>query len=179
VIEGSIARRYALALFELAQSKGEVESVGSDLDRLQQLVKASPELRAILANETLPARRKKDALNVALQQIPSRYLRNFIFLLVDKHRETHLAGIAQRYHELADEARGVVEVELRSAVELPQPVVDQIRTGLAGRLNKTVRLESVVQKDLIGGVVVRVGDQLLDASLKSRLLRLKKRMAEE
>lgn len=179
MIEGSIARRYALALFELAQSKGEVESVGSDLDRLQQLVKASPELRAILANETLPARNKKDALNVALQGISSRTVRNFVYVLVDKHREAHLSGIAQRYHQLADEAQGVVEVELRSAVELPRPVVEEIRTGLASRLNKTVRLEPVVQKDLIGGVVVRVGDQLLDASLKSRLLRLKKRMAEE
>ena len=178
MIEGSIARRYALALFDLAQAKSEVDRIARELDQIQSLVRASTELKVVLANETIPARQKKEALGAALPAGTSRYVRNFLFLLVDKHRETHLGDIVRGYHGLADEARGVVEVEMRTAVELPQPVVEDIRAGIAGRLGKTVKLAPVVQRSLIGGVVLRIGDQLLDGSLKGRLQRLKRRMAQ-
>lgn len=178
MIAGAIARRYALALFELAQAKGEVQSMRQSLDEFQQLVESTPSLAALLANETLPAHQKKDALLAVIGKNQSSYLRNFLLVLVDKHREAALADIVSRFHELADEAEGVVRVEMRTAVQLPADVVDGIQVSLAGKLGKTVRLSSRVQKDLIGGVVLRIGDQLLDGSLKGRLLRLRKKMAQ-
>lgn len=178
MIEGSIARRYALALFELAQAKGEVDRLRHELAHFQQLLRDTPALAAVLANETMSPRIKKEALLAALTPDQSQYLRNFLLLLVDKHRETALPAIVQRFHELADQAEGVVEVEMRSAVELPAAVVGDIEKDLAAKLGKTVRLSSRVQKELIGGVVLRIGDQLLDGSLKGRLLRLRKRMVQ-
>ncbi|MHB9143867.1 MAG: ATP synthase F1 subunit delta [Symbiobacteriia bacterium] len=178
MIAGSIARRYALALFELGQAKGEVERLRRELDEFHDLVVTTPALTSLLANETMPSRQKKQALQAVLGQDQSLYLRNFLLILVDKHREMALADIVRRFHELADEAEGVIQVEMRSAVQLSDAAAENIRASLAKNLGRTVRLTSRVQKELIGGVVLRIGDQLLDGSLKGRLLRLRKQMVQ-
>lgn len=177
MLGASLARRYARALFELALAQERVQDVGEELDRVLATLEERRDLRALWEHQEVSARVKLSLVEEVLGAGVSPLVRNFLSLVVTRRRERWLAAMRQEYERLADEALGRVEVEVRSAVPVPGETLDALRGRLGNKLKKTVKFRTRVEPELLGGLVVRVGDVLLDGSVRSRLRRMRERLA--
>jgi F-type H+-transporting ATPase subunit delta len=172
----AVARRYARALFELAEEKGLMDQVDQELNMVVATIAANAPLQAAMADVLLQPAVKRNLIEKLFASEVSELVRNFLYLVVRKRREAHLEAIYQAYLDLANEARGVVEVEVRTAVPLGNETAARLESALISKLGKQIKFKTQVAPELMGGLVVRVGDELLDGSVATRLKRLHDRM---
>lgn len=172
----AVARRYAQALFELATEKGLMDQVDADLGQVVEAIEGNAPLKAAMADVLLQPAVKQDLIEKLFASQVSELVKNFLYLVVRKRREAHLAAIYQAYLDLANEARGVVEVEVRTATVLSPDTAESLKSRLVAKLGKQVKFKTQVAPELKGGLVVRVGDELLDGSVATRLKRLHERL---
>jgi F-type H+-transporting ATPase subunit delta len=176
VADPSVARRYAEAVFDLASEGSSYDQWQADLNDLAAVV-SDRQVIGILENAKTPMSRRMGLLDQALAQL-SPMARNLTRLLLQRGRLAVLPEIAAMYGEMLDMHRGVVRAEVTTAVPLTdedrQAVVDRLR-ALTGAVD--IRLQSEVDPRIIGGVVLRVGDRLIDGSTRSRLVQLKRQLA--
>jgi F-type H+-transporting ATPase subunit delta len=170
--EGKIARVYATALYEAAKEEGRVEQVRRDLGEFVQAMEASPELQHLLAAEEVSDVHKTQAL-MELTEGGDELVRNLLRLVVDKNRETELAGVYRAFVGLVEQALGLVRVEVVSAVPLTAPLQEALRAKIETSLKKTVELTMTVDKEMLGGLRLRIGDRVVDASVRHRLEQLR------
>ncbi|MBD2553121.1 F0F1 ATP synthase subunit delta [Limnothrix sp. FACHB-708] len=169
----SIAEPYAQALMTLAQKESLVERFGEDVTYLRGLLAASDELGALLANPFVKADDKKSVLDRLAGETLHPLTANFLKLLVDRKRIALLDSIAQKYQDLLRQFTNTALAEVTSAVELTeeqrQSAIERVKqlTGAA-----SVELVTKVDTDLIGGVIIKVGSQVVDASLRGQLRRM-------
>ena len=174
---GSLARRYARALFSIGVDKGNFEPLGQELDNLAQLFAASPELRQTLENPIFKASQKRAILEKILPRVAaSRLVHNFAILLLERGRISALPAIARAFQELTDTQLGRVRATVVSAKPLDVITESEIQRALERRTGKTVIMKSEVDPSLIGGVVARVGGLVFDGSLRTRLSTLQSRI---
>ena len=175
-----IARNYADTLLELAERHGgrsAVEEFAAALDRLDEVVR-EPRVREFLATPRVPAEAKKGVLRAALEgRVPELFLR-FVLLVVDKRRQRLLGDIATQYRARVDELLGRVRVAVEISHAPDAELQDEVRRMLEARLGKAVIPTFTVEPELLGGLVVRVGDEILDGSVKSRVQHLRRRLLE-
>jgi F-type H+-transporting ATPase subunit delta len=167
---------YAGALFQAALEQKRLEPVR---EQLQQLVAAEmevPELRELLRNPQLDPRSKRAALEDLLSG-GDELLRNFLLVLVDKGRAGQLEEIAREFERLAAEQEGVVRAELTTAVELSDAEAQKLLKQIEQASGQKVEATRSVDPDLIGGMILQVGSQRLDASVRGRLERLRRELA--
>ncbi len=171
------AKRYAQAVFEIATSApaGEVEQAldtwSSELDTVIEAL-SNPEFLAFLRHAKVPRDKKVAAINEVLPQT-SVLVRNMVSLMVSKGIVEQLPQVKTELSRLVDRHRGIERVKAYSAVALDQSDKDRIREYVKRMVNKDVALESEVDPSIIGGLVIRVGDKLLDGSTRTKLLSLK------
>lgn len=176
MVGGSVARRYAHALFEVAREHGRLEEQDAELRRVLAAFAENPSLKtAYESRKALPEDRKAVVARVFGDL--SAHTRNLLCLLIDKQREAYLDAIAREYRSLADAAQGIVEVEVRSAVELGESELGLLEQRLKAAGARGVRFSRRVDPELVGGLVLRVGDRLYDGSVRTRLQRLRERLA--
>jgi F-type H+-transporting ATPase subunit delta len=167
---GSVARRYARALFDLGVAKGNFEALGKELENLARLYDESRELRQTLENPVFKNSQKRKIVEALLPQVAqNQSVRNFALLLVDRGRINVLPMIARAYQEMTDKQLGQVRATVTSAKPLDMQTETEIQRALERRTGKKVLMKSEVDPTLIGGVVARVGDLVLDGSLRTRL----------
>lgn len=176
MLNQAVSRRYARALFELAQEKGLVDQVDGEFGMVAAMVDANPTLRAVMDDVLIAPEVKIDLVKKLFTGKVSELVLNFLLLAVRKRREAYIPNMYRSFLDLANEARGIVEVEVRSAVELPEETVRTLEQKLVTRLGKRVKFQTQVAPELIGGLVVRVGDELMDGSIRSRLRRMRDRL---
>jgi len=179
MIVGSIARRYAKALFDLAVDAGRVEPWAGGLAALKKAVDSSPELRDLLENpvhakEQRQAVAGKLAGALGLDAEPA----NLLALLADRNRLAYLAGIADTFGQLADQKLGRVRAKVTSAVALSETEAQALAQKLAAIGGGQVLLERAVEPELLGGVVAQVGSLVYDGSLRSQLEVLRRSMKQ-
>ena len=167
------ARRYASALFELAQDKGALEEVNTGLKALGEAVRESAELKSFLAAPLFKLEDKASALTAITDKMGlAPLVRNFVGTLALNGRARELPGAIAAFDELYVNQRGIKRAIVRTA----QPMKDAQIERLEGLLSNTVGgefdLRSEVDADLIGGIQLKIGSQLVDASLKAKLERL-------
>jgi F-type H+-transporting ATPase subunit delta len=176
-LSGSISRRYARALFSIGVDRGSFEQLGQELDAVAGLWAGSPELRQALENPIFQARQKRAVLqSVLVRAGTSSDVQKFVLLLLERRRLTAVPNIARAYREMADLHTGRVRAHVASAQALGPAELERIRQSLARRTGKQVILESAVDAGLIGGVVARVGDLVLDGSVRTQLGALRERL---
>lgn len=171
--EGRVARRYAQAFFELMAEKGLLERAEEDLKGVVGLVQEVKELQQLLAHRGIPAGEKKELLRRIFAEKIAPLTMNFLLLLCDRRREAYLPEIYRHFHALALEARGIAEAEVRSAHPLSEEQLEALKTRLAQVTGREIRLEQRLEPELIGGLVVKIGDRVFDGSIAQRLNRLK------
>ena len=173
----SVADRvYARALFDAAKEEGRLERVRDELAQVVEATREVPELRELLRSPQLDPRARAAALNDVLSG-SEELLRNFLLLLADKGRTGSLEEIAREFERLLAEHEGVVHAELTTAVELSDEEADKLLGQIAEASGRKVEATRTVDPDLIGGIVLQVGSHRLDASVRGRLERLRRKLA--
>ncbi|HEX8317833.1 ATP synthase F1 subunit delta [Longimicrobium sp.] len=174
-----IARNYAETLLDLADRNGgpaAMDQFAAALDEVAGLVQSDPRVRQFLETPRVPAAEKKRALRAALAgRAPELFLR-FVSVLVDKRRQTLLPEIAEAFRGLVDERMGRVRVQVAISHFPDEALQAEIGNALALRLGRTVIPTFTVDPELLGGMVVQVGDEILDGSVRSSAARLRRAM---
>jgi F-type H+-transporting ATPase subunit delta len=174
---GSVSRRYARALFELGVARGTFEQLGQELADLTALWGTSLDLRRALENPVFARSEKRKVLEELLPRVtPSPDVQKFVLLLLERRRITILPAIARAYREMADAHAGRVRAQVISAQPLTPAETDRVRRSLEQRTGKKVIVTPRVDRDLIGGIVARVGDLVLDGSVRTQLDDLRTRL---
>jgi F-type H+-transporting ATPase subunit delta len=179
VRSAAISRNYAETLLALAKRHGgdpTIDDFGDSLSEFTALLEREPRIRAFLETPLVNAERKKKALQATLAgRVPELFLR-FLLVVIDKRRAPYLRDIAAQYQELVDQMRG----RIRADVVLAREPDDQLRREIRDSLQRILRVEVIpsyrVEEALIGGVVIRVGGQIFDGSLRSRAAQLRRRL---
>jgi F-type H+-transporting ATPase subunit delta len=171
VIEGSLARRYAKALLELAQESSSVDAVGAQLEQFVGLCLANEgQLLAAMGNPGFTAAERKGVLDAVLPRLGlTPLVVNFIRLVVEKDRFAALPDISREYRALADTLARRVRATVTTATPASASLQAEITAALSAATGKQVVLETKVDPALLGGMVARVGSRLFDASLRTRL----------
>lgn len=173
MIEPRIVRRYATALFNAAYKAGVVDQVESDLGLVSYTVESSPRLREAVHAPLVPPETKRRIVEGVFGGKVHQITLSYLYLLVDKRREEAMAVTEAAYIELANEARGIALVEVTSAVELTPDERARLREKLSVRIGKMVELTARVDPEIIGGLIVRIGDNVIDGSVRGHLVKLR------
>jgi len=174
---GSVARRYARALFGIGVDGGNFEVLGQEIGDLAALWTSSAELRQALENPVFRPDEKRKVLEQILPRVaPTTEVRRLALLLLERRRIVLLPAIARAYRDMADAHTGRVRARVSSAEPLAPAVVDRVRRALEERTGKKVIVETAVDPSLIGGVVAQVGDLVLDGSVRTQLADLRSKL---
>lgn len=167
-----VARRYAKALFAFGEKKGpaELEAYGKELSQLAGVLAGSPDAMRFFKSPVFSTDEKKAVLGKLLESVAvSPSMKNFCDLLADKNRLPFLPDIADAFGKLLDALKGVVRGRVVTAVELPEARRIDIKNKLEKQAGKQLELDYAVDKGILGGIVLKVGDRVLDASLRAQL----------
>ncbi|MDZ8086585.1 MAG: ATP synthase F1 subunit delta [Nostoc sp. DedQUE12b] len=177
VASAEVAQPYAQALLSIAQSKNLTEEFGEDARTLLGLLRADKQLQNFFSNPFIQAENKKALIKQILGEGSNPYLRNFLLVLVDKRRIAFLESIFQQYLALLRQLNQTVLAEVVSAVPLTEAQQQAITEKVIAITNaRQVELETKVDSELIGGVIIKVGSQVIDASIRGQLRRLSLRL---
>ncbi len=172
----SVARRYASALFGVAKKRGQVETIASNLAEVVATVESSRELASVLHHPLLTVEKKRAVMHGIFGGSASPDVEKFLFLVVDKGRANILPQILSEFNRLFDEFRGEADGEVVSAVPLSMAQHFALERALQAKFGVKVRLKTRIDPNILGGLVVRVGDKLIDGSVESRLQTLNERL---
>jgi len=175
--ESNIANVYAQALFEAARGAGTLEATAADLESFAGAMRESRELTAVMFNPRIDSATKKDVIG-QLTEGGDRIFVNGVKLLIDKRHADLVFAVQERFHKLLKDEQDVVEVEITSAIELPEETRAGIRQRIEASIGKKVDIKETVRADIIGGLVLRFGDVIVDGSLKARLAQLRARLVQ-
>jgi F-type H+-transporting ATPase subunit delta len=168
-------RRYAKAVFELAQQEGQVDDWGRRLSALRESM-SDADVAAVLTNPTI-ATEERMALISAAPHVFDPEATNLAKLLIESSRVRDIGAIEEEFQRLADDAAGRVRATVTTAVELTPKDRDRVEEELSRRLGKEIRMHVVVDPRILGGLKLHYGDRLVDASVSTRLQQLRRRLA--
>jgi F-type H+-transporting ATPase subunit delta len=164
---------YAAAAFEVAKAEGQLERVEDELFRVARTFESSKELRETLSDPRLPVERKHAILDDLVGGRALDATVGFVNFVISVGRASDLSAIADALVAQAAGSRDKVVAEVRSAVDLDAKTVDRLTKALAKRTNKDVEVRVTVDPDVIGGIAARVGDVVIDGTVKTRLTKLR------
>jgi F-type H+-transporting ATPase subunit delta len=177
MIEGSLARRYTRALFQLAREAGQEEQVGRELEQFHAAYSGS-DLQGVLTNPAFSVdSRKRILIQVANVQRLSVLSIHFFCLLLERDRLVHLSGILSRYQRLLNEAKGRVEAKVVGASPLDPAQVAGLRATLSAISGKDVVLHEATDPALLGGVLVELEGKVYDGTVRTQLENMQQKIA--
>lgn len=171
-MEPRVAKKYATALFALSQKRGIVDAVWEDLSALKSVLDRDPSLLNVLAAPQIPDEDKQQLVGRVLAGAHEVVI-NFVLFIIEKRRTDHLLRITELYGQLLDEARGIVEAHITSAVALTDDETKRIIGRLERVSGKKVRHRLAVDPEILGGVVIIIGGEIIDHSVRHDLTRLR------
>ena len=169
------AKRYAKAVFELAEADGDFEQWSRRLAKIRELF-SDPDVAAVLSNPTI-ASEQRESLVATSPHLFDQEASNLARLLIESSRIGDVSDIEDEFRALVDEAQGRVRATVTTAIELGAHDRDRLASELSKRLDKEVRLAVVVDPSVIGGLRLQYGDRVVDATVASRLEQLRRRLA--
>ena len=171
-----IADVYARSLFEVANERDVLDVVHSQLGEFTEALNSSHDLRVFFFSPYFTTDEKKDGLKRAVTGVDPVF-ENFLEALIERHRMPAIFRIRTRFEEMWDDEKQLLPVEVTSSVALDKSTVESIGARIGEQTGRTVELSSKVDPDILGGIVLRVGNFVLDASIRNRLNQLRKQVA--
>lgn len=171
-----VAIRYAKALLATAQEQQALDQVADDMESVYTTLENSQELKAVLASPVISAELKGDALKAIFGKV-SPVVKTFLALVAENNRANHLDGVALKYKQLFQELQGKQEAEVTTAVPLTPALEKVVMEKIKTLTDKKVELVSTVDQDIIGGFILRLGDQQFDASVANQLQSLEHKLS--
>lgn len=173
-----IAKRYAAGLWDYALSVKEEESIVKEIQSIIEIIKGSKDFRLFLKTPILETERKIKVANEIFKSF-SKTIQHFIILVIRQNRENDLLSIAEEFLHIYDKYRGIQRVTITSAIPLEDNIISDILTTYGGIDKQKVQVENKIDKSIVGGYILRLGDQQLDASVKTKLENLKKQFEQK
>lgn len=178
MLKGAVAERYAEALFDIAQEKGLIEKIEQDLRGILEVLGASQDLRRVFYHPQVPVSVKKEVCKEVFGAEVDTYTLNFLSVILDARRELFLKDIVAEYTRRVNETRNIAEVKVVSAVEVPPTYKESLAEALAKVTGKDVRVEYETKPEILGGLVIRIGNRVIDSSVARQLERMKEQIRE-
>jgi F-type H+-transporting ATPase subunit delta len=172
-----LAQVYARSLFEVAREQNKLDVLREQLGQFAGAMKQNRELELFFFSPYFSSKEKQEGLEKLLDGADER-LMNFLKLLIENHRMPVIYRLRREYERLWEQENRLLPVVLTSAVELDEQTVKDLGERIGERTGKTVALTTRVEPDIIGGIVVRVGNSILDASIRNRLEQLRTQVAQ-
>jgi F-type H+-transporting ATPase subunit delta len=172
-----IAAVYANALFEVAKEHEILDEIRDQLRAFVQAMNENAEMRFFFFSPQFSTEEKKEGLHAALENAADVFM-NFLEALLERSRMPVIFRIRDRYEKLWDEEEKVLPVEVTSAIELEDGTVESIADRIREQTGRKVEISSRVDPDIIGGIVLQVGNSILDASIRNRLNQLRRQVAQ-
>ena len=175
--ELSVVRRYARALFDTANRSSQVDQVEADLKTVDGVLRTVPRLQRALRAPTISSVRKKELLNHTFGTRVGPLTLKFLTLAITRRREDILSQVYLEYQRLSNELRNILPVEVTAAVPMTDAERDALVAALNRRTGKQVILKVSIDPRLLGGVVLRMGDTIIDGSVRNKLLQLRSQLS--
>lgn len=171
-----VAKRYALALFELAEEKNLLDQLEKELNVVKKVFVLEPKLMMVLKSPKFPIEKKKEILKNAFASVHPLLL-NTLMILIERHREDYISEVADHYFELANEARGIAVANAYSVRELTDDELDALSTAFAKKVGKkALQINNIIDSNLLGGVKLQIGNKIFDGSLRGKVERLERQL---
>jgi F-type H+-transporting ATPase subunit delta len=177
MIESRVARKYASALFSSSKRIQQVERISADLETVSDLLKKLRRLKSFLESPQILEKEKEELIAASFKGRISEALYSFLLLVLSKHRIPYLLPMAEEFKRLVKEDQGIVSARLISARRMEPAITERIKTELEKSSGKKVEMETQVDPDLIGGMIVILGDRIIDRSIRYQLNQLKEQMS--
>lgn len=168
-MEKLVGKRYAEALFEAGIELKKLDEFKNEIEFVSEVFKSDDQLKTVFQHPKLSKNEKKDILNSLFKDKVSTEVLNLCYITVDKGREKHLEVINDEYRKLYNKEKGIVEAQALTAVAMSKEELDNLQSKLSNKLNKKVELKNAIDPTVVGGVLVKVGDKIIDGSIKGRL----------
>jgi len=171
-----IADRYALAFMDLAQRQDMFDKFDADLALVKETVDANKDLKDFLEHPLIQASDKKDVIDKIFREHVSVYTLNLIKLLIDKNRLHILALLADHYKALLNKKRNISTAQIITAIEIDEETKNRVKEKLQKVFSMTIEVETQIDKEIIAGMIVKVGDKIIDGSIKTKFENMKKQV---
>lgn len=172
-----IARVYGDALFDVAKEEGKIDEIRSELSAFADALDSDRDLQVFFFSPYFSSQEKRDGIAKAIAGASEEF-ENFLGLLAEKHRMPAIFRIRRHFDDLWAEENKRLEVRITSAVPLSDSVVKRVGSEIERQTDRKIDLEADVDEDILGGLVLRVGNMVLDASLREKLNRLRKEVVQ-
>jgi len=172
----TVAKRYALALFRLAKEHQLLDQMENELRVVKEVVKDNGDLGAVLKSPKLTNEKKKEIVKEAFSGA-SIYVLNTLMILIDRHREDYIEAVADYFIEFANDERGIAEALVYTTRPLTEAEKQALSSTFAAKVGKqSLRIENIVDTNLLGGIKLRIGNRIFDGSLRGKLERLERQL---
>ncbi|MDX6642547.1 MAG: F-type H+-transporting ATPase subunit delta [Solirubrobacteraceae bacterium] len=172
-----IAQVYSRALFEAAKESNKLDEIKQQLDEVADAFDTNRELQTFFFSPYFSTEEKKDGLRRVIEGADDELI-NFLELLLENHRMPAIFRIRRQFDQLWQEENRLLPVQVTSAIELDEDTIRGIGDAIGRQTGRKIELHSEVNPDILGGIVLRVGNSILDASIRNRLDRLRKQVAK-
>lgn len=173
-----VSSTYAQALFEVALELDNLDQIRDEIGFVNETFKTYPEFYEVFRTPKINKEERKDIITKVFGEQVSTEVMNFLKILIDKRRGTAISGIYSEFVDMVDDHKGVVKAVVESAVELTEQEQTTLTEKLAKVTGNEVLLTTLVNPEIIGGLIVKIGDKVIDGSVKSRLDIMKDNLAQ-
>lgn len=172
----SVGKRYAQALFQIAKEQKLIDQMENELRVIKGVFENNQELSAVLKSPKLSKEKKKEILTKAFGAV-NVYVLNTLMLLSDRHREDYIPDVAQQFLYLVDEEKGIAEADVYTVRPLTESESAALSSSYSAKVGKkSLRINNIVDSNLLGGIKIRIGNRILDGSLRGKLARLEREL---
>jgi F-type H+-transporting ATPase subunit delta len=178
MMNSKISSRYALSLMDLAEEKNSLPAIYDDVKTIVGALDGSSQLRKLLVNPIVKSKVKSSIFDEIFTGKITPDMQKFIRFLVEKNREDYLYWIMKQFLDLRNTKLGIVEAQVTTAVKFNEKQTLELKRKLESILGKKVELNFVIDKEILGGFIAKVGDTLYDGSIKNQLVNLKRQFLQ-
>ncbi len=169
MIQRELAMKYSKAIFEYGKENDKLTVLKKDLKEVNKIVEESKEFNNLLFSVRILPEDKKNIIDSIFKDKISDYIRNFLKLLIDKRREVFLAQIIKEYNNKVDREMKTINVQVISAIKLSKQSEKELKDKLSSIYDSEIKLELKKDPSILGGMILKIGDQLIDGSIKNHL----------
>jgi F-type H+-transporting ATPase subunit delta len=174
--EGLVTKRYVKAIYQLAEEEGIQEKVKGDIQSLYLCIQESPEFVEFLGNPLIKPRQKKQLFTKIFGDVFQSITLNFLLMVVENRREMHLKSICLHYLQFFKSLMHIKEAVITTAVPLSSEYISEIHEFFTRKFKMKIELEEKVNPSIIGGFILRIEDQQIDASIQSQLRKIQREL---
>ncbi len=173
-----VIKRYATALFDVATTENKIEQYEEEVSVILKALEDAPDFMAVLNNQKVTLQDKVALVENVLGDKVDGSIVGLLVLLVKKNRQSFLVQVLEAFLEMTKKKAGVIKATVTSTIQLTESQVEAIKVKLEANTNSKIELETIIDTSIIAGLIIRVGDKVVDASIQGKMQTLKKQLSE-